>query len=227
MSLDAPIKNVAGYLEPGNMSNQIIQTIELAMSYTKETLGISDASLGNIDPKNTSAIIAVQKSSAIPLENPKANLYEWIEDIGRVLLDMMGTYYGVRPLVIERGGVKELAQFDFSLFKNTWLNVRADVGEASYWSEIASLQTLDMLLDREKIDFIDYLERVPDEYIPQKQELIGKIKQQMEMQQQMANDPMAAVAALSPEEQQAFYSAPPEKQQAILQQLQGPQAPMM
>jgi hypothetical protein len=226
MDLRDPIKNVAGYLEPGNMSNQIIQTIELAMSYTKETLGISDASLGNIDPKNTSAIIAVQKSSAIPLENPKANLYEWIEDIGRILLDMMGTYYGLRPLVIERGGVKELAQFDFSLFKNTWLNVRADVGEASYWSEIASLQTLDMLLDREKIEFIDYLERVPDEYIPQKQELIGKIKQQMEMQQQMANDPMAAVAALSPEEQQAFYSAPPEKQQAILQQLQGPQAPM-
>jgi hypothetical protein len=245
MSIDAPIKNVAGYLEPGNMSGQIIQTIELAMSYTKETLGISDASLGNIDPKNTSAIIAVQKSSAIPLENPKSNLYEWIEDIGRILLDMMGTYYGVRPLVIERGGVKELAQFDFSLFKNTWLNVRADVGEASYWSEIASLSTLDTLLDREKIDFVDYLERVPDEYIPQKQELISKIKQKIEMEQQQmqmqqqqqmmdqqagqqlemdkANDPASIISQLSPKEQQAFYSAPPEKQQEILAQLQAPQ----
>jgi CDP-glycerol glycerophosphotransferase (TagB/SpsB family) len=60
---------------------------------------------------------------------------------------------------------------------------RADVGESSYWSEIASLQTLDSLLDREKIEFIDYLERVPDEYIPQKEELISKIKQQMQMQQ--------------------------------------------
>jgi hypothetical protein len=209
------------------MSNQIIQTIELAMSYTKETLGISDAALGTIDPKNTSAIIAVQKSSAIPLENPKANLYEWIEDIGQILLDMMGTYYGQRPVVIEQQGVKGVAVFDFSTFKNTWLNVRADVGEASYWSEIASLQTLDTLLDREKIEFIDYLERVPDEYIPQKQELIGKIKQQIEAQQQMAADPMNAIAQLTSEEQQAFYNAPPEKQQAILQQLQQPQAPMM
>jgi hypothetical protein len=223
MDLSSPIKNVAGYLEPGNMSNQIIQTIELAMQYTKETLGISDAALGSIDPKNTSAIIAVQKSSAIPLENPKANLYEWIEDIGKVLLDMMGTYYGVRPVVIEQDGIKQLMEYDFSTFKNTWLNVRADVGEASYWSEIASLQTLDTLLDREKIEFIDYLQRVPDEYIPQKQELISKIKQQMEEAEMMANDPMAAVAALSPEEQQAFYSASPEQQQAILQQLQGPQ----
>lgn len=227
MSLDAPIKNVAGYLEPGNMSNQIIQTIELAMQYTKETLGISDAALGSIDPKNTSAIIAVQKSSAIPLENPKANLYEWIEDIGRILLDMMGTYYGVRPIVIEQQGEKQLIEYDFSVFKNTWLNVRADVGEASYWSEIASLSTLDTLLDKEKIDFVDYLERVPDEYIPQKQELISKIKQQMEMQEQMANDPAALIAQLTPEEQQAFYSASPEQQQAILQQLQPQQVPMM
>lgn len=225
MDLNSPIKNVAGYLEPGNMSNQIIQTIELAMQYTKETLGISDAALGSIDPKNTSAIIAVQKSSAIPLENPKANLYEWIEDIGKILLDMIGTYYGVRPVVIEVDGMKQVVEYDFSQFKNTWLNVRADVGEASYWSEIASLSTLDTLLDREKIDFVDYLERVPDEYIPQKQELISKIKQQMQMAEEMANDPMAAVAALSPKEQQDFYSASPEQQQAILAQLQQQTAP--
>jgi hypothetical protein len=217
------VKNIAGYLEPGNMSNQIIQTIELAMQYTKETLGISDAALGSIDPKNTSAIIAVQKSSAIPLENPKANLYEWIEDIGQILLDMMGTYYGRRPVVIEQDGQKQVVEYDFNTFKKTWLNVRADVGEASYWSEIASLQTLDTLLDREKIEFIDYLERVPDEYIPQKQELISKIKQQMEEAEMMANDPATLIAQLEPEEQRAFYAAPPEQQQMIIQQLQGQQ----
>lgn len=226
MDLRDPIKNVASYLEPGNMSNQIIQTIELAMQYTKETLGISDAALGSIDPKNTSAIIAVQKSSAIPLENPKANLYEWIEDIGKILLDMMGTYYGQRPVVIDIDGQKQEVLFDFTTFKNTWLNVRADVGEASYWSEIASLSTLDRLLEMEKIDFVDYLERVGEEYIPQKEELISKIKQQMEEAEMMANDPMNAIAGLTPEEQQQFYASPPEVQQQILMQLQQ-QAPMM
>jgi hypothetical protein len=224
------IKNIAGYLEPGNMSNQIIQTIELAMQYTKETLGISDAALGQIDPKNTSAIIAVQKSSAIPLENPKSNLYEWIEDIGKILFDMMGTYYGIRPIVVDVQGQKQLIQYDFSQFKNMWLNVRADVGESSYWSEIAALQTLDKLLEGQYIEFIDYLERVPDEYIPQKQELISKIKENMMMQQQMASDPQTAIAQLTPEEQQKFYSSPPEVQQKILAQLQQanmpPQAPM-
>ncbi len=192
--------------------------IELAMQYTKETLGISDAALGQIDPKNTSAIIAVQKSSAIPLENPKANLYEWIEDIGKILFDMMGTYYGLRPIMVDMEGQKQPYDFDFSIFKDLFLDVRADVGESSYWSEIASIQTLDNLLNNGHIDILNYLERVPVEYIPQKEELIASIRERM----QQANDPANLVAQLPPEEQQAFYNAPPEVQQQILAQIQTP-----
>lgn len=174
--LDVNIKNIAGYLEPGNMSGQIIQAIELAVQYTKETLGISDVSLGNIRPENTSAIIAVQKSAVIPLENPKANMYSMLEDVARILLDMMGTYYGLRPIVIEKNGQKSIELFDFSVFKNMWLNVKVDVGEASYWSEIASVQTLDNLLRDGLIDIIDYLERIPNGYIPKKDALLENIK---------------------------------------------------
>lgn len=216
------IKNIAGYLEPGNMSAQIVQVIDLAMQYTKETLGVSDAALGQIDPKNTSATIAVQKSSAIPLGNPRANLYEWIEDIGRILLDMMGTYYGPRPIMIEREGKKVLETFDFGLLKDMWLNVNANVGEASYWSEIAAVQTLDALLQGGYIDIVQYLERVPDEYVPQKQELISQIQERMQAQQQPlnpGNDIEAIIAQLSPEEQAAFWNATPEEQQQLLSQI--------
>lgn len=195
------IKKIAGYLEPGNMSNQIVQVIELAMQYTKETLGVGDAALGQIDPKNTSAIIAVQKASAVPLENPRSNLYSWIEDIGKILVDMMGTYYGLRPITVEkelpvlnefgeqkidpvtmkpateRKKVVEL--FDFSILKNSWLNIKADVGESSYWSQIAANQTLENLLNSGYIDIIDFLERVDDELVPQKKELITKLQEKM------------------------------------------------
>jgi hypothetical protein len=182
---DVNLKNIASYLEPSNMSNQIVQVIQLVMQYTKETMGVSDASLGQVDPKNTSAIIAVQKASAIPLENPKANLYEWVEDIGRILFDMMGTYYGLRPIVREINGQKITQMFDFSIFKNMWLDVKADVGESSYWSQIAANQTLDNLLAAGHIDMIQYLERVPDEYIPQKQELIADIQARMQAQAEL------------------------------------------
>jgi hypothetical protein len=202
---EAPIKNVAGYLEPGNMSAQITQVIDMALNYTKEMLGISDAAMGQIDnPKNTSAIIAVQKSSAIPLENPKANLYEWIEDIGHVLLDMIGTYYGQRPVVMDvptmdpqtqqQTTQKQVVMYDFSQFKDLWLKVRADVGEASYWSEIRALQTMDSLLEQGHIDFIQYLERIPDEYVPKKEQLISEIKENMKNQQQQQDIPSLSIA---------------------------------
>ncbi|MCM3712017.1 hypothetical protein [Sporosarcina luteola] len=73
---------------------------------------------------------------------------------------MMGTYYGERPVVIEEEGGKKVVNFAFSRFKEMWYNVRADVGEASYWSELASIQTLDTLLGGGHIDIIDYLKRV-------------------------------------------------------------------
>ncbi|MCD7034315.1 hypothetical protein LRR81_08715 [Metabacillus sp. GX 13764] len=213
--LNTPIKNIAGYLEPGNMSAQIVNVIDMAMANTKETLGISDASLGNIDPKNTSATIAVQKSSAIPLENPRSNLYEWIEDIGKILLDMMGTYYGFRPLVMEKNGQKMLKDYDFSQMKNVWLNVRADVGEASYWSEIAAVQTLDNLLANGHIDIINYLERVPDEYIPQKAELIAQLEQNMQMQAQQQQE-----QSMMEQQQQAQAQQDQQQQQMAEQQQQ-------
>ena len=170
------IKNVGGYLEPAQMSSQIMSAIELAMQYTKETLGVGDASLGNVTMNNATAIIAIQKSAAVPLENVKAAFYEFVEDCGRILIDMMATNYGIRPVVVETDQNRQVEMFDFSILKGMWLHIKSDVGSASYFSEIASLQTLDNLLNNGMIEFVEYLKRVPDELIPQKQELINSIE---------------------------------------------------
>jgi hypothetical protein len=179
------IRNLATYLQPGNMSNQIVQVLELAIKYTKETLGINDAVTGNVNPELASgiSIAATVKQTSIPLENPKANLEEWIKDIGKILIDMMGTYYGIRPVVNKDGELVE-ENFDFSVLKETWLNVKTEVGASSYWSEIASVQTKDNLLKQGLIDVIDYLETLEDGYIDNKQELIDRLKAKQEAIQQ-------------------------------------------
>ena len=236
------INNIAGYLQPGNMSSQIVQVLELAIEKTKEMLGINDTSLGNVTPDNTSAILAVQRSSAIPLENPKANLYQWIEDIGEVLLDMMGTYYGARPLPMDvkvpkidpmtgepqmnidgtpvEETQKQIVMYDFSKLKDLWLNVRADVGESSYWSEIAAQQTLTNMLGQGYLDVIQFLKRVPDEMIPQKQELIQELelqKQQMEAQQQQQMQ-MQQEQQMMQQDMQAEQQNQQDRTQAIQRQ---------
>ena len=211
LSANESIKNVAGYLEPATMSTQIMNAIELAMQYTKETLGVGDASLGNVTMNNASALIAVQKSNAVPLENVKAAFYEFVEDCGRVVLDMMSTNYGIRPVVVENDGIRSVEEFNFDELKNMWLHVKADVGAASYFSEIASLQTLDNLLNTGLIEFVDYLKRVPDEIIPNKQELINDIENKDIYKQALYNLMQQYMMTLPPEEQQYLQGLEPDQ----------------
>ena len=212
-------QTVAYNLQPAEMSNQIFALIDKVMQYTKECLGTTDTQMGNVKPDNTSALMVLQTNSEVPLENIRANLYEWIEDIGVILLDMMGTYYGERPVVVDKqfeepmtgpdgaplidpmtGTMqtqsvvrKVVDRFDFSQLKKIYLNMSIDVGAATYFSEIAMTQTLDNLRQDGTLDVLQYLERLPDKLIPKKQELIDELRGRIAKGQQ-AN--AAAGAAL-------------------------------
>ena len=191
----------AVHLQAAEMSGQIFALIDKAMAYTKECLGATDAQMGNVRPENTSALMVLQTNAEVPLENIRSGLHEWVEDIGTILLDFMGTYYGRRPVVLDRefeeidqrDGVPELdpetgrlrtrktvrkilTEYDFSVFKNLWLNLRVDVGASAYFSEIAMTQTLDNLRRDGTLDVIQYLERIPDKLIPRREELIRELK---------------------------------------------------
>ena len=197
------LRSVATVLQPSDMSNQIVMCIDKCMGYTKECLGATDAQMGNLALENTSALMVLQSSSEAPLENPRQGMLEWHEDIAKILLDMMGTYYGQRPIVRERefrelitgpdgqpmidpmtGQMQEktvvhrvIEDFDFSQFKNLWFNIKVNAGATTQYSEIAMVQTLDNLRREGTLEIIDYLERIPDKLIPRKQELIDAIKQ--------------------------------------------------
>lgn len=197
------LRDVAVSIQPADMSGQIMLAIDKALAYTKECLGATDAQMGNVRPDNTSALMVLQSSSEVPLENVRAGLHEWLEQIGAILLDMMGSCYGRRPLLRERsmeepetdeagrpmidpatGQMKMRTvtrrvteDFDFSQFKNLWLNIAADVGATTYYSEIAMVQTLDNLRRDGVLELVDYLERIPDKLIPRRQELIESIRE--------------------------------------------------
>ena len=183
------MNNVAKIIDPAQISPQIAQFIEAAIDYTQTFTGATAAALGDTRPDNTSAIIALQRASSIPAEITKQNLYQSVEDLGRIYLEFMGEYYGKRPVdvpvkdvedpeLLAFAGIPEnqrvIEDFDFSVLKDIPMQMQLDVGASSYWSEIASTQTLDNLLQQNKIDLIDYLERIPDGYISKRQELIDK-----------------------------------------------------
>lgn len=185
------VNSVAKIIDPAQISPQIAQFIELAVNYTQTFLGATPAALGDTRPDNTSAIIALQRASSTPNELTKQNLYKSVEELGRIYLDYMANYYGKRTVeatvpeetsaaVAEfiglTPGSKTSIDYDFSILKKHPMALKLDVGASAYWSEIASMQTLDNLLMQNKIGIDDYLERVPEGYISHKQELLKKLR---------------------------------------------------
>ena len=185
------INNLAKIMDPASVSPQISQFIDAAIEYTQNFMGASDAALGDTRPDNTSAIIALQRASNAPLELVKQNMFQAIEDLGRIYLDMMRVYYGRRFVQVKMWTKDQMlsqplgmtlpeqdvnVEFDFGILEEIPMSLQLDVGASSYWSEIATVQTLDNLLMQNKLNLDDYLERIPDGYVSKKQELIDKIR---------------------------------------------------
>jgi hypothetical protein len=79
--------------------------------------------------------------------------------------------------------------FDFKRLSDVPMSLKLDAGSSSYWSETAAINTLDNLLTQGKIDFEDYLERMPEGYITKKQELIEKIRKAQKEAERQAERP--------------------------------------
>ena len=191
IAVDGSVEGVAKILEPAQISPQIAQFINSTIENTQSLTGATAAALGNTRPDNTSAIIALQRAAAIPAEITKQNLYESLEDLGRIYIEFMAAYYGTRPVDIPAAVAvgDEIAQFananvgmmqqefDFAQLENCPMTIGLDVGASSYWSEVASMQTLENLLQLGLITVADFLERIPDGYVAKRQELLDKYKQ--------------------------------------------------
>lgn len=194
IAVNGNVDSVAKIMDPASISPQISQFIDIAISYTQKFLGASDVALGDTRPDNTSAIIALQRAAATPMELTKQNLLQSIEDLGRIYMEFMAEYYGTRYVEVTgpNGQGKVIVPFDFSVLKKIPFTVELDVGASSYWSEIASMQTLDNLLMQNKISTVEYLKRIPAGQITDRETLIAVLEEQERMQ-------MAAAGIVPPQ----------------------------
>ena len=190
------VQNAIKVIDPPSISPQVGQYLQLAVDQTEQMLGATSVALGDTRPDNTSAIIALQRAAATPTELTKQNLYKAIEDLFRIYLEFMAEYYGTRKVdmktpdeLYQRAAMLGMSlpeemptEFDFGQLKDHPMTLKLDIGASSYYSEIASLNTLDNLLQNNRITAVQYLERVPDGHIPGRRKLIEELKQ-MEAQQ--------------------------------------------
>ena len=175
IGVNGGVDGVAKIIDPASISPQISQFIDVAISYTQKFLGASDVALGDTRPDNTSAIIALQRAAATPMELTKQNLLDCIVQQGNIDKEFMREYNGVRYVEVPVPDTDEsvMVQFDFSILENVPLSIDLDAGASSYWSEIANMQTLDNLLMQNKIPTSEYLRRLPKGQITDRESLIA------------------------------------------------------
>jgi hypothetical protein len=212
--VDGEVTGAAQFLQPAGLPVSVQNLFELLVQTTKDMAGANETALGdNSVTKTAAGIIALQKASALPLSTQKRRFAQFKEDQGLIWLDFWLTKYNVpRMLTIERTNPEtrqdEVIQvpFDGSQYNETTFSLKIDVGASTQWSEIASIQTLDALLDKQLITFRQYLERIASGLIPDKEGLIDEVEQQEQQaqQQQMMAAFEQFVSQLSPELQAAI-----------------------
>lgn len=168
------------FIKVPDFSNNIIELFTTTIAQTKECMGVTDASLGNVNADNTSAIIALQESSSVPLEIQKNNFFEFWEDTVRNLIDILGITYGERQIM---SGDTGLTSVDFSALRSLNFNLKVEIGNGAQFSEIAQINTLDKLVQAGYITPKTYIEVVPSKYLPQKAKLLADAEAMQNAQQ--------------------------------------------
>jgi len=193
--IGSPNDAIATGFRVPDMSNQVLLTIDNLIERTMQFMGASDSALGTVRPDNTSAIIAAQKATAMPLEIQRMEYFRFVEDGVRIMVEMMRTDYGPRAVMVDARyvmsaeDIQALASagidvpseielnFDFGNLDAANMDMNVDIGSSAYWSELSQLQTMDNLFSKGIIqDAILYLEGIPDKYIRNKEKIIAALE---------------------------------------------------
>ena len=171
------ISDAVSVVGTGEMQSGYTDLIDSAVSLTKELMGATESALGNSEASNTSAILALQETSRIPLQQVRSAYYRCIEELANIWADMMCAYYpSERLLPCVGADGTELRQAELSSLKREFLGARVDVSEVTRYSAAGAQAMLDKLLEGGYISPESYISRLPAGVITDRGALIADIK---------------------------------------------------
>lgn len=152
----------------GKLEEGYLELIETAVAMTKELAGATDTALGNVNPTNTSAILALREASMQALEHVQSDLYLCLEQMACIWADMTLCFCpDGRPLRTREGFGKIFPSSLHSLL----LSAKIDVCDSARYSASGTLSVLDKLLEGGHITISEYLDRLPEGLLPERRAL--------------------------------------------------------
>ncbi len=157
----------------GQLQNGYTELISQAVEMTKELSGVTDSALGSVIPENTSAIIALQETSRLPLELVRTSFKQCLEDTAAIWADMMCVYYPRERLIpCLDGGEVSAIEVDLSALSRSLVRAAVEVGKINNHSDSGTVSVLDRLLDGGHITALEYVRQLPDGTLANRASLI-------------------------------------------------------
>jgi len=161
------VSNAVKTVGVGELMPNFTGILDQVISETKTLLGATETAIGESTLSNTSAIVALQEASEIPLDLIRHRLYQCVEDIANIWAEMVCSFYQAGRITDGTG-----ESIDTDALRSAMIHAHVDVGAASRYSQILRVTTLDKLLDGGHITFAQYLERLPDGIISDRSGLL-------------------------------------------------------
>lgn len=169
------VRDAVRYVDPPAFSDQLDANVQNLIRDTMTQAGVSATLLGDVEPHNTSAIIAVREASLMPLTMLQNRFYTFVEDVARIWLEFWLSLYGERALKLnDRHGVWYMP-FSAAACRALLPDIRVEVGAGEDYSEQKTVETLDSLYQNGIIDKRQYLRRLPHGLVPQLEELLQEM----------------------------------------------------
>lgn len=169
------IRDAVHYVDPPAFSAQLDNNVQNLISDTMTQAGVSSTLLGDVEPNNTSAIIAVREASLMPLQMMRNRFYAFLEEVAHIWAEFWLSMYGDRALKIEQDGGVWYMPFQADRYRDLLLNIQADVNAGQTVDEERMIQTLDNLYKNGVIDAKQYISRLPRGIIPQMDALLQEL----------------------------------------------------
>lgn len=216
IAVDGDPNNLVKILQTANMPNGISELVKQAIDMTIQSLGANEVLLGNVRPDNAQAIIQVTQQASIPLLNQKINVMDFIEQLAQIWVEFIKTKYAEvdRVITVKENGQEVAKNFSAANILDKIIKPKIEVGPSTWWNETKAVETLDNLYNSGVLDVLQYLERMPDGYIPDKNKVIEDYKAKFGIENKTKEQQYQALAEL-------FDSLPQNEQKRL--QAMGPQ----
>ena len=156
------VSDAVSVLGVGKLQEDYLEFLQSVVASTKEMNGATETALGNVNPQNTSAILAIQAASQVPLKLVKAAVYQCVEDLANIWADMVLSYFAAGRLVpmLDSEGNYVSESFSASDLENARARAVVYVTDADAYSSALTISILDKLLEKGYISIEQYIEKI-------------------------------------------------------------------